>query len=68
MNQDLQKEQKTVEIIQSNNKRLMAINEQLFVKIGQISKNGKVGQQEEPDPLLSQEIESLKLKIDCLEQ
>jgi len=46
----------------------MAINEQLFVKIGQISKNAKVGQQEEPDPLLSQEIESLKLKIDCLEQ
>ena len=44
----------------------MAINEQLFVKIGQVSKNAKVAQQE--DPLLSQEIESLKLKIDCLEQ
>ena len=44
----------------------MAINEQLFVKIGQVSKNVKVAQQE--DPLLSQEIESLKLKIDCLEQ
>ena len=43
----------------------MVINEQLLVKISQIPKSEKVVEQ---DPLLTQEIETLKLKIECLEQ